>query len=65
MMKTCPICGAKAAPDAYTCFDCYYSFHEMSARAVDDLDRRFLKRPTATPPLDPPKLDHPPTDTPR
>jgi hypothetical protein len=33
-MKTCPICGAKAAPFAATCFECYYRFSDMSTRDV-------------------------------
>jgi hypothetical protein len=48
-MKTCPICGSKAAPAASTCFECYYSFAEMSVRDVDDSDLRFRKR--QAPPL--------------
>lgn len=31
-MKSCPLCAAKAADGAATCFECLYSFASMSAR---------------------------------
>jgi hypothetical protein len=34
MMKTCPICGAKAAVGARTCYECYYRFSDCSTRNV-------------------------------
>jgi uncharacterized membrane protein YvbJ len=34
MMKTCPICGSKAAKGAKTCYECYYRFSDQSTRNV-------------------------------
>lgn len=31
-MKTCPLCGARAADSAATCFECLYNFAAMSVR---------------------------------
>lgn len=41
-MKTCPICGAQAIDDAETCFDCLYSFANLSSEACDPRDLRAL-----------------------
>ncbi|MDR1412915.1 MAG: FHA domain-containing protein [Actinomycetes bacterium] len=54
-MKTCPLCGAKASDEAATCFECYYSFAEMSARMTEENDaqirRREIRPVLITPPL--------------
>ena len=34
VMKTCPICFAKAARGARTCYECYYRFSDQSTRNV-------------------------------
>jgi len=34
MMKTCPICAAKAIKRAKTCYECYYRFSDQSTRNV-------------------------------
>jgi len=34
MMKTCPICSAKAIKGAGTCYECYYRFSDQSIRNV-------------------------------
>jgi len=39
-MKTCPICGARAVENATTCFECLYSFIEMSISPVEKEEER-------------------------
>ena len=39
MMKTCPICAAKAVKGARTCYECYYRFSDQSTRNVKPLMR--------------------------
>jgi|GEM_PF-2369245 len=34
MMKTCPICAAKAIRGARTCYECYYRFSDQSTKNV-------------------------------
>jgi len=34
MMKTCPICCAKAVKGAGTCYECYYRYSDQSIRNV-------------------------------
>lgn len=39
-MKTCPICGARAVENATTCFECLYSFIEMSINPAEKEEER-------------------------
>ena len=38
MMKTCPICAAKAVKGARICYECYYRFSDQSTRDVAPAD---------------------------
>jgi len=46
MMKTCPICAAKAVKGAKTCYECYYRFSDQSTRNVNPSSYQV---PLATP----------------
>jgi len=35
MMKTCPLCSAKAVKAALTCYECFYRFSDQSIRNVN------------------------------
>ena len=43
IMKTCPICSAKAVKGASTCYECYYRYSDQSIRNVspDRLPKRY------------------------
>ncbi|MCL2525523.1 MAG: hypothetical protein FWE46_00505 [Coriobacteriia bacterium] len=42
LMKTCPICSAKAVKGARTCFECFYRYSDQSIRDVHPSS--FLKQ---------------------